>query len=309
MNISAMKQFISNGNINIFFGDYNGYLWKLDDITLNGDGAEVNGTVLSSTNNTLTDTQLSGTATSATPTTLTDTTLTMGVNQYTPSFIQITAGTGVGQDRAILSNTATTFTVAAWGVQPDNTSVYKVGRFGVNYEKGKRVRIISGLAANEVGTIISNDVDTLTISTNWAVNPPVDSEYTVGGYDAYHFTNWKNLTGSYDTLKQMWYFLSNINASGDYNIELIIQIDFDTTITNQTTLLINLSAANAIWGQFIWGQAIWGAQAVFQDMKRLFERFRAIRFGFRNRKAGQPYQVNGFSTSVQDKQLFYRSAP
>lgn len=68
---------------------------------------------------------VAGTATSASGTTLTDTGLTMTTNEFTGGWISITAGTGVGQTRQIVSNTTTQFTVATWTTTPDTTSKYE----------------------------------------------------------------------------------------------------------------------------------------------------------------------------------------
>jgi hypothetical protein len=65
--------------------------------------------------------------TSATSTTLTDTTLALGTNVKAGAVLTIVAGTGVGQARQVISNTATTFTIAAWGIVPDTTSRYALG--------------------------------------------------------------------------------------------------------------------------------------------------------------------------------------
>lgn len=67
-----------------------------------------------------------GTISSATATTLTVTGKTWTVNQWTNYEVRITGGTGIGQYRAIASNTADTLTVAAWTVQPDATSTYTI---------------------------------------------------------------------------------------------------------------------------------------------------------------------------------------
>lgn len=80
------------------------------------DGAAVNSTVTSSTN-----------------TTLTDTTQTWAVNTYTGLWVTIWRGTGAGQSRYIVSNTADTLTVdSAWDQNPDSTSEYTIG--GIYYE-------------------------------------------------------------------------------------------------------------------------------------------------------------------------------
>lgn len=307
INASYLVQLTVSTVINLYSGDYNGFLWKLDDSSLHGDGAEINGFVTAATATTLTETLVAGTATAGGANTLTDAGLAMTINEFTGFFIEITAGTGVGQVRTIGSNTATTFTVTvAWGVVPDATSVYKVGRFFPNAYVGMTVRIIDGFGENQVRTIISNDTTTLTVAA-WTTIPNTSSEYTVGGYDVYHFSNWKAVVSGYDFLKQLWFIWVNANASGNYTIDLIVQIDFNQSITAQVTLPLNLIAGNAIWNEFLWGAAIWGAFEVFEDRLRYFTRFRAIRLGFLNRKAGQPFQINTFSLSVQDKKLFFRT--
>ena len=49
------------------------------------------------------------------------------VNEFVGEIVEITGGTGVGQTRKIVSNTATTFTVTPnWTVTPDTTSDYEV---------------------------------------------------------------------------------------------------------------------------------------------------------------------------------------
>jgi len=67
-----------------------------------------------------------GTATAATSTTLTCSALTMTTNQFAGAYIWIYDGLGETQIRQIISNTATEFTVAAWGITPDTTSRFVV---------------------------------------------------------------------------------------------------------------------------------------------------------------------------------------
>ena len=67
-----------------------------------------------------------GTATSATSTTLVDTNLAMTTDAFVGAYIRIYDGTGDGQVRQITANTATAFTVSAWGKTPDTTSRYIV---------------------------------------------------------------------------------------------------------------------------------------------------------------------------------------
>lgn len=74
-----------------------------------------------------TEVYASGTATAGAATTLTNGAKTWTANQWTNYQVRITAGTGIGQVRAIASNTGTVLTVsAAWTTNPDATSVYAI---------------------------------------------------------------------------------------------------------------------------------------------------------------------------------------
>lgn len=238
INAACMKTFSLYGERVLLSGDYNGFLWQLDDSAHYGDGGEINGT-----------------ATAATSTTLTDSTQAYTVNRFVGVNITIVSGTGSGQTRTITSNTATQVTVATW-----------------------------------------------------TTTPSTDSVFTIGGYDSYHFTNWKSLTGSYDALKQLWFIWANLNSQGSYSISVYLEYDFDESIANATTLSWNVGSTSTIWGAFIWGASVWGSISVYQSRKRQFKRFRSIRIGFRSQKAGQPFQLNSLSLYAQDKRLFSGSA-
>lgn len=70
-----------------------------------------------------------GTATAGSTTTLTDTNKSWTTNQFANQVLQITGGTGSGQLRTIISNTATVLTVSsndAFTTTPDNTSTYQI---------------------------------------------------------------------------------------------------------------------------------------------------------------------------------------
>jgi hypothetical protein len=70
---------------------------------------------------------VSSTATSGGSRTIVDTSLNLEVDRYENYRILITGGTGVGQNRRIVCNTSTTFTVArAWDTAPNATSTYEV---------------------------------------------------------------------------------------------------------------------------------------------------------------------------------------
>jgi hypothetical protein len=68
-----------------------------------------------------------GTASSGTASTLVDTGIGWTVNAYIDKVVKITAGTGVGQVKLILSNTADTLTIfGRWDTNPDGTSEYDI---------------------------------------------------------------------------------------------------------------------------------------------------------------------------------------
>lgn len=68
-----------------------------------------------------------GTATSGASTSITDSSKTWTTNRWSNMMVTITAGTGMGQSRSIVSNTSTALTVTpSWNTSPDNTSSYKI---------------------------------------------------------------------------------------------------------------------------------------------------------------------------------------
>lgn len=68
-----------------------------------------------------------GTADASTTTTLVDATKSWTVNEYKKYVVEITSGTGSGQIRGVISNTATALTITpAWTTTPDTTSKYYI---------------------------------------------------------------------------------------------------------------------------------------------------------------------------------------
>lgn len=137
-----------------------------------------------------------GRATSGTSTTLVDSTKDWYSNQWVGYKFRIIAGTGVGSEIAITSNTATTLTFASQAFTPDSTTKYLImDTFGlatagttttltdstknwaVNQWAGKRVKITSGTGAGQELAITSNTATALTFAT--ATAPSTDSTYTI----------------------------------------------------------------------------------------------------------------------------------
>jgi len=67
-----------------------------------------------------------GTATSGSATTIVNSAKNWATNQWANYQVRIVSGTGAGQIRPIVSNTATALTVSGWNTNPDSTSVYSI---------------------------------------------------------------------------------------------------------------------------------------------------------------------------------------
>lgn len=122
-------------------------------------------------------------ASSGSTTTLVDSTKTWFANQWANFRIRIVAGTGVGNEFAITSNTGNTLTFSTQSFTPDATTKYSImGSYGiatsgstttlvdttknwiVNMWAGKRVILTSGTGQRNEYTITSNTANTLTFS-------------------------------------------------------------------------------------------------------------------------------------------------
>lgn len=139
----------------------------------------------------------SGTAESGTLTELTDTDFTWTVNEYVGFYVEITAGTGVGQYKQITANTADTLT-AAFDIAPDATSEYRIveevengtvisaeasalqdieATWTINQLQGMYVEITAGTGMGQYEEIISNEADT--IYAAFDVIPDATSAYVI----------------------------------------------------------------------------------------------------------------------------------
>jgi len=200
----------------------------------------------------------SGWATSGTGTTLVDSTKAWNNNQWINCKVRVMSGTGVGNESAITSNTATTLTVASWpNATPDTTSKYLIlDSFGIatsgalntindtaknwttNILAGKRVRIVAGTLTGTEAAITSN---TATAITSTVGTPDATSVYVI--YEnAVRSTgislNW--LFGLSDTsLKGKWLISSRGGASNCFDIYDITtnRWDISPTISPQTETL------------------------------------------------------------------------
>lgn len=230
MNCATLATHVINNLPTLVTVDSYGFIWKRNDPTMYGDGAEENGIVTSATLNTLTDT----TAT------------------WTP-----------------------------------------------NIFRGTPFTMLTGGAKNQQNYVLSNSGDTIVLRDNWNVIPQAGDEYTGGGYDSTHFTNWKSITGNYNSIKQGFDFFCNLNAMGEYTVDIILQMQSERD-QEEIIIPISLSSAGATWGNSIWAQFVWGGIQVFNQRERFFARFQRIRLGISSKKAGHPFQCNAVSFTVQD---------
>jgi len=145
---------------------------------------------------------VSGTATSGGNNTLTNSAATMIANQYINMTLTITGGTGIGQTRNVLSNTATVFTTTTnWTTNPDATSTYTVtgGQIisGIATSGAARsltdstltltpmqyanfeIRIVSGTGVGQVRTVLSNTATVFNVTKDWDTNPDATSVYAI----------------------------------------------------------------------------------------------------------------------------------
>lgn len=204
--------------------------------------------------------QRNGWATSGTATTLVDSTKNWDNNQWVNCKVRVVCGTGIGNESTITSNTATTLTVASWGVAtPDATTKYEIlDAFGVvttggvsttitdanknwttNILAGKRVRIVAGTNIGAEFAIISNTATVMTISSALTID-------TTSVYVIYEIaarltgTNIKWLYGIADTAKAGRWLISNRGgASNGFDIYDIPSNTWDITpvFTPQTVTM------------------------------------------------------------------------
>jgi len=300
----------------LYTGDYNGFLWKQDNT--NNDGfVHFPSFSTSSTNgvNTLRDESQAefdtGTGVTLVRTstalggvnTLIDAGLTMIVNDHIGEQIFIEAGTGAGQLRTILSNTATVFTVSVnWGVVPDATSQYVVGGWPIDGTEGVRVKILDGIDAGDIRTIVSNTPIVFTVSVNWTTIPDTTSEYSIGFIDGEWQSRWFHYNNP-EFVKRLMYVYVNANRERNYDLDVVLKFDFFTGFLGGVLLSLALSGSDAVWDESLWDVDTW--DQVGQTITRLTNSgsriHRYVQVTFRNEAGSQPFTVNSFNYVYQVK--------
>ena len=214
-----------------------------------------------------------GWATSGTATTLVDSTKNWRNNQYQNCRVRVVAGTGEGNDAVITSNTATTLTVASWGVAtPDATSKYEImdsygiittgsgtttltdanKNFPVNYLTNKRVRYVAGtsVGAGELN-ISSNTATTITIASTIGTNA-TDTVYCVYEIPPKNIgVDVKWLYGISDATKKGRWLISSRGASSGANNTFDI-FDIPTSTWEPTIFITPITTTVASGSMYVY---------------------------------------------------------
>lgn len=152
------------------------------------------------------------TATAGASTSITDSAVQFAPDQLVSLWVEITDGTGVGQIRRILTNSATVITIdGTWATTPDNTSVYRVRAYQLNESLvysgetatsgavgainntgaaytvdaliGYTVRITAGTGSGQEVLIADNTATSIVPAIDFTVAPDNTSVYEIVSYD------------------------------------------------------------------------------------------------------------------------------
>ena len=146
--------------VNVGAGNFSGFIVPAKVTSGSGVNGLIQGTCGAST---LASGLQSGTLTSAVASsgstygTATRTAAGWTVNDLRGRFISITGGTGSGQSRVIISNTATEISVSTWGTTPDSTSTFEiiepltVINSPVTFATGAGTNVSAGFIVEDVG--------------------------------------------------------------------------------------------------------------------------------------------------------------
>ena len=153
-----------------------------------------------------------GTASAGAASTLTDSTRAWEVNSFARRMVAIVSGTGAGQYRYVVSNTATILTVdAAWTINPDTTSEYEISGLWSDVASagsttnitagtgtpwtasqwiGQQLRAVAGTGAGQTSVITANTTSALTFgavttafdaTTRYVIEPDDNAFWFLGG--------------------------------------------------------------------------------------------------------------------------------
>lgn len=135
----------------------------------------------------------SGTATAGGARRLTDTSKTLTVNRFNNFQLRITGGTGVGQRRLIIGNTATEFYIGKpWAVNPDATSTYEV------YGDSNSIYLVGNAAASILKYTLEDDLWASGTVYDSGLLRQISAKYT--GQESFGVTSIVRNTGGISTV-------------------------------------------------------------------------------------------------------------
>lgn len=216
----------------------------------------------------------SGTATAGSSSTITDSGASWGTTQYVAKWVEIIAGTGLGQTAKIISHTATALTVASWSIAtPDTTSVYRIiePKFTITVTPPKDVKMLRSdvaiddtylyvdgkedlyegqtiLIGRGTASIANSGVDSLTIKN-------IDRNWTASGYKVYLDPTGTLPTRAYTQAQYSFLFNRDTDrketyafVGSDWNVQNIVKTINDSSNIVFLTALTSTVPATAVAG-------------------------------------------------------------
>lgn len=307
LNIDSMAICMENNEPRIYSGR-RGFLYKQDDTHCDGYVHDPNYST-SDTNgvNTLEDisqAEVYSIATAGGATTLTDNTQTWAVNEHAGKQLYITAGLGATQVRTIVSNTADTLTVAAWGVIPNNTSEYTIGGWIVNGLIDVPVKIIDGVGHGQTRIITANTSIGFTVGVNWDTIPTTLSLYSVGYIESEWLSKWFNYNAP-EFYKRLRYLTVNFDRISDYRPIIGLKYDFYEGGVVSTLSTLQLIPSDSLWDSALWDIGTW------DDVSRIIDRLdnesnrihRYVQISLYKDAGNNPFSINSMDLTYQVKGL------
>lgn len=290
-----------NGDKNLMLGDDYGmvWLWDVNDADGTNLGPQyLNGYPTSSTNNSLTDTDIvddDGTVTAAGATTLTDSTKAWVTNQWIGYQVYIKTGTGMGSSGIVVSNTATQLTIAApWAVNPVSTDFYQIGGWTIDSLIGVAIEIEGNTIQRR--RIVSNTADTLVVDVNWSTNPTTLTKYEIGKILWFAEEFW-NDNGAPNFWKRMRWIVPSIRQTIPGDIKISFRRDFISGAGTQKEFELGGSAG--LWDLFDWDDGYWDATSHTIKRLRIRGKYHYYSIRYESIDSGKPFKWDGHTSVFQ----------
>lgn len=165
--------------------------------------------------------------------------------------------------------------------------------------KGLYITLLEGPGAGQERKIDSNTATQINFVSNLTIAAAAGTQYTIGGYSKEWYSNWKNF--GLEAIRKVFRYLRVVGRQGgNWTIDVIFKRDFDQGSGSVKVKTFNLAGSGSLWGQVLWGFFLWGAATVVRNKIKFSGKFNSCQVGFRNRQAGQDFQIEGFTTYHQN---------